>query len=442
MNLKCCDLLINNSFIFKIHFYHTHYNSSNNKNNFKCPVINCEETISYYSNLKLHFERVHFEIYEQIFLNKNLKRKNRDLSSSSSTKKFKSSKIKENDNLPNQNTIDNINLTELNDNIDYGAFQNSFTLNNNSASKFKDDLINMLIDSKFDNVISEKAACEIVNHFTKLLINNKELIDINRLLELSKKLTDSTYYLNSKLKQNLEKSKIVKVNVKNNNKTNSFYRVNLRSFIENFIKVKDVKNELIKERTRRPSNIELKSFRDGSYYVLKINEIILNLILYFDDFDILNFNSTGDQKLSSVYGSFTNFPYSLMCRRDDIFVLALAKRKIIDEIGLDNFFNQLNNEIKEIQENPIQLNDNFKCSVNLVGVCADNLGANQLLNLTTCFKSASCKYCKITYKTLQIDGHYKRKFKKRNHQTSIFKNINKKIHFISDLFHDINEGEY
>ena len=118
----------------------------------------------------------------------------------------------------------------------------------------------------------------------------------------------------------------------------------------------------------------------------------------------------------------------------------LTKRQTIINLGLDDFFLPLIEEIKEINNNPIIVNG-IKFKVNLTSVTSDNLGSNELQKITKSFKSKSCKFCKISYKKLQNQQHYRKKWRKRYHKTSVFNNLNKKIHFLVDLFHDINEGK-
>ena len=306
----------------------------------------------------------------------------------------------------------------------------------------------ILINNKLKYVIPEKAVCGIANDVTSLFQKylNQDLLD-RELLYRSDQLTKSTYYLNLKLKENLSQNKVEEIAIEDqsSNIKGKFYYAGLRNLVQNFVKDDAVLDDLMREKGRNVNPHLLRNYKDAEYYVPdKEDELTLQLNISFDDFNPLDSNSPGtsSHKQSAVYGSFSNLSYSTQCKREDVFVLMLTKREDLDKIDLEEFFEPLISEIEEINANPIILKNGLKCKIGFVGICADNLGANELLRITKCFRSRACKYCTISYKELQNPNHFLKSFKKRKHSRSIFRRLNKKrMHFIADLFHDIHEGE-
>jgi hypothetical protein len=126
-----------------------------------------------------------------------------------------------------------------------------------------------------------------------------------------------------------------------------------------------------------------------------------------DDFGIANPLGPASKrnKIFAVYFTIGNFGYKTQCQRKDINLLILAKRQIVDNIGIERIMNPLVKELIEIEKIGINFNyknnsSTIKCRVS--AICGDNLGMHEFSGLTKCFRSGCiCRYCYATYNQIQ-----------------------------------------
>lgn len=431
LDFVCCDTQIDNSFMFKNHFLFgtKHFDGKRVNDSFFCPVIDCDHNIKFFKNLKQHFKSFHRSIYNKVFIGpSSYQDDNRNITDDQPpVKKFKF----DNQSFDNESIIDQHHLYESDRNQDM----------------FKQDLMQLLIENKLKHIVPEKVVCNIAHEVINLFLKyNDEYVLDREMMENGSRLTKSTYYLNLKINE-LTKNQLSEVPIVGESLVGkrSFYYCSLRNLIEKNLQKDEIIDDLMKTREQKRDREVLRSYKDGELYEEEEeDEIELQIYLSIDDFNPLDSNSPGSSshKQTAIYFSIGNYSYSNQSSRDDIFVLALINREDLNEIGIEKLFDPLINEIEEIESNPIVLKNGMLCKIGQVSLCADNLGANEILNITRCFKSRACKYCTIPYKKLQDPSHYLKKRKQRDHsRRSLVNKFKNKLYIMADCFHDIHEGK-
>lgn len=269
----------------------------------------------------------------------------------------------------------------------------------------------------------------------------------NSVLELSADLTNSTYWYNRYLEKNFN-YKIEERKVTIDGRVHKYYYTDLRDQLTKFLGEPSIREELVKQKQHESVRDVYSSYKDAKIFqkfILSHPEetdvIRLDISIFFDDFNPLDSQSPSgpSQKQSAVYYVINNLPYKCQSKRDQIFTMAIAKRLVIDHVTPEEFFDKIIRDIEIINEDPIAV-DGIKFKIHVLCVISDNLGANQLARISTCFRSKSCKYCKVSYKKLQRFKNLTRKWPRRYHFESVFRRIRQKYLFVPDLFHDFNEG--
>lgn len=107
----------------------------------------------------------------------------------------------------------------------------------------------------------------------------------------------------------------------------------------------------------------------------------------------------GKHKITAVYFRIRNLPPEFNSRLENIHLLALCcvedmKQK---DVSLDDVFKLIVGEIRLLQTEGIELNDKTIIKGTLANICADNIGANEVLGLIRCFKTDGfCRVCECT----------------------------------------------
>jgi hypothetical protein len=123
----------------------------------------------------------------------------------------------------------------------------------------------------------------------------------------------------------------------------------------------------------------ITSFKDGEifkeiYLKNKYDEkdLLLFIQLYFDDF---NLSPNQNTKLSVVYFTIANLPPFMNSSRDNIYLLYIAKRLVLDKIKFEGLFENLFEEYERLLDPKIlPLTDGYKLRINLETMVADNSG--------------------------------------------------------------------
>lgn len=167
------------------------------------------------------------------------------------------------------------------------------------------------------------------------------------------------------------------------------------------------------------------------------------LHIYFDDFNKLK-KKTIHTKLACVYLAIANLPYTQQSKRDQILLSLVCKRNDLkgSRNKLEIFFEPLISAIQEINADPIILDNNYSVKIKLCSSINDNLAANELTDVSMCFRWDACRYCMIKLDQIADFNRNEKEAEARilseNH---IYKEIQfEGILYSPDLFHDLNEG--
>lgn len=124
--------------------------------------------------------------------------------------------------------------------------------------------------------------------------------------------------------------------------------------------------------------------------------IKIYLQVYFDDLTKARSGTQKHTKLSIVYLTISNLPYSRQSKRDQIMLSLICKRKdLIDRDGLKEFFKPLTDSINEIKDNPIRLDNGYIVHMVINSVVADNPASNELNGICMSFRWNACRSCEV-----------------------------------------------
>lgn len=153
-----------------------------------------------------------------------------------------------------------------------------------------------------------------------------------------------------------------------------------------------------------------RSFRDGKYMLrlkLLLGENFIEIVLYFDDFEVVNplGTSKGMHKISAFYWTLGNLTPEKRSSLASINLLLLAKAKDIKEFSLDLVLAPFLKDLKCLENNGLYLpsvDGYVKGSVTFIA--ADNLGAHILGGYVQCFSRMVkfiCRHCMATQEDIQ-----------------------------------------
>lgn len=149
------------------------------------------------------------------------------------------------------------------------------------------------------------------------------------------------------------------------------------------------------------------------------------LQVYFDDLTKARVGTQKQTKLSVVYLTISNLPYSKQSKRYQIMLSLICKRKDLrDRNGLIEFFQPLVSSINEINSNPIRLSNSFNVSVVVSSVVADNPASNELNGICMSFRWNACRNCEIFLDEIRSANieHFRAEARSQNDE-HIFKDV-------------------
>lgn len=430
---KCCGISISNSFMFHNHFFYHHFDQRTSSTSFVCRVKNCKRKIRHLQNLKQHFQDRHLVEFEKVF-----GRIRQPLADSTNRQQGSA--------LSQQPTVNHQIQLPVYDDCAEDLFEPDDLCGDHpfDEEEAEEKILKKLCEIKQTITISESALCFTINQFAQLL---SQFMPNSRLLELSTDLTNSTYWYNRYLEKNFN-YKTEERQVTIDGRVHKYYYTDLRDQLTKFLGDQSIRDELVKQKQHTSTDNVYSSYKDAKVFQKSIlshpeedDVIRLDISIFFDDFNPLDSQSPSgsDHKQSAVYYVINNLPYECQSRRDQIFTMAIAKRLVVDHITLEEFFDKIIRDIEQLNEDPIVI-DGIKFKVHVLCVVSDNLGANQLARISTCFRSKSCKYCKVSYKQLQKLKNLTKRWPRRFHFGSVFRRLRRKYLLVPDLFHDFNEG--
>lgn len=156
--------------------------------------------------------------------------------------------------------------------------------------------------------------------------------------------------------------------------------------------INEFQNSLTKDKSGRLNNIVQAHLWKNITYS---NEIVLPLIMYFDDFEIGNplGSHAGCYKMGAIYYTIGTIPPQFASRLENIFTAMLFHSTDRTSFGNEKMFRALIDQLKLLESEGITLENgtNVKFSVTLV--VGDNLGTNSILGFTESFSAHH--YCRI-----------------------------------------------
>ena len=160
------------------------------------------------------------------------------------------------------------------------------------------------------------------------------------------------------------------------------------------------------------SDDTLKSFQNSKAFyenrLLNSNKKTVELILYHDDFNVVNplGNKTVKYKTSAFYFVLGKLPSKFRSKLSDINLILLASAQIVSRYGYQKILQPALDDIKELETKGVDvtfegLNHIFYGTVSMI--IADNLAAHALAGFYCNFSTVNrfCRFCNITKAELQ-----------------------------------------
>ncbi|XP_074107762.1 uncharacterized protein LOC141533012 [Cotesia typhae] len=154
---------------------------------------------------------------------------------------------------------------------------------------------------------------------------------------------------------------------------------------------------------REPNSTEYTHFIDGEVYqkneFFKQNKHVIQLQLYFDEFEVCNplGTKTGIHKIGAFYFTLLNLPSHLNSNLNHIHLLALCYNYDIKQFGISPVLDVIVKDIKILESKGIYVDSlNSIVKGTLVSLSCDNLGCATLLGINESFSSNYyCRICTI-----------------------------------------------
>lgn len=181
----------------------------------------------------------------------------------------------------------------------------------------------------------------------------------------------------------------------------NYYYVPIIETIKVLMKNKNIQQWLTEEM--ESSDNIFANITDGSVFknnsFFSENPNALRIIIFQDAFEICNplGSSRKKHKVVGVYMILANTKPFSWSKVDNMFLVALAYEKDINQFGFHSFLRELIKDLKELEDTGVQLNNNF-LKGSLVAVLGDNLGSHQVGGFCENFSTSQyiCRYCYIT----------------------------------------------
>jgi len=163
-----------------------------------------------------------------------------------------------------------------------------------------------------------------------------------------------------------------------------------------------------------------------------------------------NFNGTNKPRnqIIGAYFGINNLPYWMQSQRRELFVAGFGKRKDLQKVGIEKFFNPIRDEMEKLRTEYLR-DDNGEIirlngkpvHVTLFCLIADNKGANEVMGITTSFyNSACCRYCTSHWRDLQVQPTLRGPRREEDGNCLLQGVLQASVPFPPDIFHDLNEG--
>lgn len=459
MVFQCCTLIGHHSLIeseaafdshYKFHFTRDFAFSRKNEH-FVCPISGCNTGLPNYYTIKRHFYRKHFDLISDVFTSSTL---------ASFQNSQADSNVINNLNFDYDFDVDSSNGSSFSDltdqpslvgNVDLGFTILSEQTTDPPRSDFSEQLANFLIKCRADFKISELIISKLIISYNCLLLStttgSSSSIDKETILAVNS-FVKSPYQIRKavmKVKNatNLELFEIIKPQSGSATPARfEFFFCPLIDPITKLLNNQKLFRQLLLEHQRSVDPFVIRTLKDGSLYSQKEHNpqnFELNLKIFIDD---LTLRQTGNQQYTVVCGSFNNLPLKYLAKRTDMFLIAIADRNQLNEIGLTKFFQPLFDEIDSINARNLKINQ-LNLHLEIGTTTGDNKGIHEVLAMDSGFQKDSCVKCPVYYSRLNdINLPFLDHFDPRPlNDLQVFKDrLNSPYNFPSDIFHIYSES--
>ena len=267
----------------------------------------------------------------------------------------------------------------------------------NVGNKVKDNLIQQY------RLLSENQDFEDWPAVVNSLSNNTELDEICENLDSQRK-------LESFAERNLFVVKPVELVVQTNDSTReTFQYVPILQTLEYLLKFEDIFAEVI--NGHRSSDRKLRDICDGNLFkqntLYSSNENALQVILYYDDFNIVNplGNRVRKYKLSAFYMTLGNLNPIYRSQNKSIFLVSLCRTKLLKKHGFNTVLAPLERDLQQLEVEGITFNkgqEHFTIKGSLVCTCCDNLASHSIGGFIESFTTLKpCRFGHVTLENLR-----------------------------------------
>ena len=466
----CCDVWINDETKFKRHVIKTHFDGRKTDvyqdRNIPCPIQNCQTSVSK-DWIRRHLKKFHPDRVP--FLFNDTQPSNRQATDNPPQPTLPPTIEPPQFDSQRNSAADD--LCDLDD--DYGDQDvqplSAFDLLQNSTAGQPSELINppvyidqwkqfldldsstelnkLLCSAKDKTKATESAITTILGLASSYFRQKFEAGELQETtFDQFDKLTSSFYQVNKDKVHSNKSLKTYHLSPSNPLYTLPFYQISITSIIKKLASSPAFMQAVLREKScPRDPNI-VRSFRDGTLCGQESNEnsTTLYLQLFFDDFNKFQDNF---YKTSAVYSSILNLDYCNQSGRDELFLLLVFKRIItkfalVPSKAMTSIFKPLIEELEHLANVGITLSDGSTLFVKVIQFSGDNLGLNEMMNITRCFKQCACRYCTVHYDKLQDPSSLSQVSLNRDLPDSHILNYIKNIPYLyaPDTFHDLWES--
>lgn len=416
--------------ILIFHFKRNHDLTSNSS--YRCCNINCDQVFQNLNSFRKHVNRKHINSNLNIEINDN---KNDVTPSGDNFKKYiitnENLNRAEPDNLPRPSTSNNCldhcrsNYPEelqfesdkdIKKTLAMFFLEFILSLHNNNNFSRKDvhevqNAANRLLIEPIFNLFKEFATIHLKEVDTKVY---NEFCDFITILKQSIKVFETEHLLHKWLKSEGYIQTIEEFTV--NNQVVAKHRVGGLTYEEKnnrgalmplkFQFTKFFQKDRLVERTLQHikklenSKTELSNFVQGSLWKEKVSlypkKNLIPYLLYSDDMEINNplGSHSGSHSICNIYYSFPCLPLIKESKLDNIFYAAVIKSADVKLYGNEKCFRRLVQEIKNLEVDGLEFENNLHVHFIMVLVIGDNLGLNSILGFSKSFSSNFfCRLC-------------------------------------------------
>ena len=271
------------------------------------------------------------------------------------------------------------------------------------------DLIQNIGTAVKSNLVSKVVQYVAQNDYDSLQDIENTLNSTDELEEACTSL-DSQKKLESFAETNLSVVKPVEQVIFSNNSIKQTYQyVPILETLKYLLKFEDIFSEVINGNVS--TDRKLRDICDGSLYkenpLFSQNHRELQIILYFDDFNIVNpfGNKVKKYKLSAFYMTLGNIHPVLRSQHKSVFLVALCRAKLLKKYGFEGILQPLIEDLQRLENEGVTVEKDGQ-QVNLKGTvvatCCDNLASHSIGGFIESFITLKpCRFCNVTLDSLR-----------------------------------------